>query len=120
MSSAERRIDSLGDIPFAGEIAADIVLYSKANQQLARDMASELDISSERARLAILKLKGHPRLAGVNVRARSFLVAYRLKRARDLCRGLSAEVVKFSLQYRREFIEASPPKKDPYKGEVDL
>lgn len=70
------------------------------------------------------QLKGHPLLLGVDVRARAWWVARHLNEARELVLGISAEAVKFNLQFRREFLERMqeerPDKSKDYKGKVDL
>jgi hypothetical protein len=67
----------------------------------------------------MLKLRKHPLLRGLDVRLRSRLVARRLKRARDCAKGISAEAVKFNLEYRKQFLGVDDSRAK-YRGEVDL
>ncbi|KAB2341871.1 hypothetical protein [Actinomadura rudentiformis] len=123
MGSGERRIESLGDIEFNDRVSRSVSEYAKQTQRLARDMASELDVGATAAHSAMLKLRFHPRLQHLNVRWRARRVARHLARARDLAQGISAEAVRFNLQYRREFLDIDSrgdTSKAKYTGEVDL
>lgn len=124
MGSAHNRIDHLGNIPFNGQVGKRVSQYALTLQSLARDLAVEFDEGAMSAEAAMRKLRQHPQLRGVKVYIRAMLVARRLRRARDLCKGISAEAVKFNLQYRLEFLalnEASGGgRRDHDTGGVDL
>jgi hypothetical protein len=65
---------------------------------------------------------------GVDVYFRARWCTRHLRRAAELARGVSAESVRFTLQYRREFLDIQDAgakavkanKKFPFAGEVDL
>jgi len=126
MGTALQRIDRIANITFGGKkIANQIAQYAQENQRFAHDMARELDAAAAAAEAAMLDLKGHPALLGLDVQARAWWVSRHLREARELCEGLSAEMVKFNTQFRQEFIEAvenakRSTKKNDYKGRVDL
>lgn len=128
MDSAEDRIDKMGDMSFDGAVGRHIATYGQASQRLGHDFAAELDEAARHAAREIRKLDGHPLLRGVNVYLRARWVTRHLRRAAELARGVSAESVKFTLQYRREFLDiqdaGSKPvkahKRLPFAGEVDL
>jgi hypothetical protein len=103
-------------------IAAQISQYAALTQQFAHDVARELATAEDAASAAMRQLKGHPMLAGVDVRWRARRVTRVLREARELCEGISAESVAFNVQFRNEFADAlkRPTKKKDYKGEVDL
>nr|WP_042190911.1 hypothetical protein [Kibdelosporangium sp. MJ126-NF4]CEL19686.1 hypothetical protein [Kibdelosporangium sp. MJ126-NF4]CTQ96911.1 hypothetical protein [Kibdelosporangium sp. MJ126-NF4] len=123
MSTAEQRIDQIADCEFTGkDVPSRIARYAQLNQQLAHDIARELSTAEEAAHAAMLQLKGHPMLAGVDVRWRARRVARVLREARELCQGISAECVAFNLQFRTEFAEAlrvdRGVKTKEYRGKV--
>ena len=123
MGSARSRIDHLGDIPFNGQVGKRVSQYALTLQALARDLAVEFDEGAMAAESAMRKLRKHPQLRGVKVYVRAMLVTRRLRRARDLCKGISAEAVKFNLQYQLEFHalnEANGSRRDHDTGGVDL
>jgi hypothetical protein len=123
MASGESRIEKLGDVGFRGQVGKNVARYARDTQQLARDLAIEFDVGAMAAESAMLKLKKHPRLRGIQVRVRAILVARRLRRARDLAKGIAAESVKFALTYRREFMEIDDSgrhQRDSGTGGVDL
>lgn len=105
MGSGESRIESLGEINFRGQVGKNVTKYAREMQHVARDLAIELDIGAMAAESAMRKLQGHPRLRGIDVRIRAILVTRSLRRGRDLAQGISAEAVKFALQYRSEFLD---------------
>jgi hypothetical protein len=124
MGTGAQRLDEIASIEFHGKVPSKIAAYSVATQRLAHDLARELDAAESAAEAAMCQLKGHPLLFGVDVRARAWRVARRLREARELAQGISAEAVKFNLQFRQEFLDAmnelrSTKRKD-YKGKVDL
>lgn len=103
MASGEDRIDKLGDIEFVGQVGKRVAEYARTTQRLGHDLAYTLDSDADRARKAMLKLRKHPLLGGVDVRIRAWHVSRRLRRARDLARGISAEAVKYHAEYRKQF-----------------
>lgn len=126
--SAEERLDKMGDIEFEGAVGKQIAEYGKVAQRMGHDFAAELDEAAREANRQIRKLKGHRLLLGVNVYFRARWVTRHLRRAAELARGVSAEAVKFPLQYRREFLDiqdagtkaVKAKKLFPFAGEVDL
>jgi hypothetical protein len=122
MASGERRIEKLGETHFRGQVGRAVAEYAKNTQRLAHDMAAELDVSAETSRAAMWKLRKLPTMRNVDVWVRAKLVSRHLKRARDLCQGISAEAVKFNLAYRREFLDLddSGHRKNGHKGDVSL
>jgi hypothetical protein len=128
MDSAEERLDKMGDIEFDGAVGKHVAAYGKAAQKMGHDFAAELDEAAREANRQMRKLKGHRLLLGVNVYLRARYVSRHLRRAAELARGVSAESVRFTLQYRREFLDiqdagakaVKAKKKFPFAGEVDI
>lgn len=126
MGSGLQRVDKISGMTFLGKkVATKVADYAKENQKLARDMARELDAAASAAEAAMLELKAHPLLLGLDVQARAWWVSRHLREARELCEGISAEMVKFNAQFRLEFIEAAEAEKRStskasYKGRVTL
>lgn len=124
MGTGQARLDEIAKIEFHGRVAEQISAYTIATQRLAHDLARELDAATAAAEAAMADLKGHPLLRGIDVRLRAWWVARQLSEARELAQGISAEAVKFNLQFRREFLaamaEKRPEKRKDYKGKVDL
>jgi hypothetical protein len=126
--SGESRLDAMGDIEFDGAVGKKIAEYGQVTQKFGHDLAAELDEAAAQANKAIRKLKGHPLLVGVDVYFRARWCTRHLRRAAELARGVSAESVRFTLQYRREFLDiqdagTKPVKANkmfPFAGEVDL
>lgn len=123
MSTAEARIDEIADCAFTGEkVAERIAQYARLNQMLAHDVARALATAEEAAVAAMLQLKGHPLLAGVDVRWRARRVARVLREARELCKGVSAESVAFNMQFRNELAHLLRTERDvktkEYRGKV--
>ncbi|HEX6353223.1 hypothetical protein [Actinophytocola sp.] len=107
MSAGEQRINEIADCEFVGKnLAGQIARYAALTQQLAHDLARELADSEEAAVAAMRRLRGHPLLAGVDVKWRARRVARVLNEARELCHGVSAECVAFNVQFRAEFADA--------------
>lgn len=122
MASGEDRIDELGEIEFHGQVGKRIAQYARTTQRLGHDLAYTLDNDAERARKAMLHLRKHPLLRGLDVRVRAWHVSRRLRRARDLARGISAEAVKYHAEYRKQFPAGVDTSKTREKrtGEVDI
>jgi hypothetical protein len=126
--SAEERLDKMGDIDFDGAVGKKIAEYGKAAQAMGHDFAAELDEAAREANRQMRKLKGHPLLLKVDVYLRARRVTRHLRRASELARGVSAESVRFTLQYRREFLDiqdagtraVKAKKIFPFAEEVDL
>ncbi len=122
MGSGQQRLDEIAGIEFRGKVPKQVAAYAKATQRFAHDLARELDAAEAAAEAAMRQLKGHPLLAGVDVAVRAWRVSRHLRDARELVQGISAEAVKFNIQFRNEFLSGDPraAKKSEYKGEVDL
>ncbi|MBO4274948.1 hypothetical protein [Microbispora triticiradicis] len=126
MGTGNARLDEIADIEFHGKVPAKIAAYTLATQRFAHDLARELDHAEAAAEAAMTQLKGHPMLLRVDVRARAWRVARHLREAREIAQGISAEAVKFNLQFRQEFLDAlqaiekRDTKRSDYKGKVDL
>ncbi|WP_061290424.1 hypothetical protein [Herbidospora cretacea] len=128
MGSGQARLDQIACIEFHGKVPSKIAAYATATQLFAHDLARELDAAANAAENAMRQLKGHPLLMGIDVRARAWRVARELNDARELVLGISAEAVKFNVQFRQEFLEAlealskreRDTKSKDYKGKVDL
>lgn len=125
MSTTEQRINEIAECEFVGkDLAGQIARYATLTQQLAHDLARELANSEEAAVSAMRRLRGHPLLAGVDVRLRARRVGRVLHEARELCEGVSAECVAFNVQFRAEFADALRKRKTKPKDyrdeEVDL
>lgn len=70
--------------------------------------------ASELYAVLIRSYKGHPVLGlfgAPDVRLRARRVVRRLKRAAELQRGSSVELVKFHAQFRKEFVDVLPQAK---------
>jgi len=124
VSTAETRLNEIADCEFAGKnIAGQIAQYATLTQRLAHDLARELASASEAAEDAMRQLRGHPMLAGVDVRWRARRVTKVLREAGELCQGISAECVAFNVQFRQEFayaLKGRETKTKEYRGKVDL
>lgn len=124
MGSGLRKIDKIAALTFTGKkTAVKVAEYARENQSFARDMARELDAAASAAEAAMLELKGHPLLRGVDVQARAWWVSRHLRDAREICSGISAEMVKFHAQFRAEFIEAGQERgrnRKDYQGRVRI
>jgi hypothetical protein len=125
VGSGLRKIDKIAALTFSGKkTAVKVAEYAQANQSFAHDMARELDAAASAAEAAMLELKGHPLLLGIDVQTRAWWVSRVLREAREICEGVSAEMVKFNAQFRREFIEAADQGRDQkrtaYKGRVTI
>lgn len=107
------RIPELEQIPWAGPRA--ITDYARVGRALVRDLGEEFNLASaELYAVLIRSYKGHPVLAlfgAPDVRLRARRVVRRLKRAAELQRGASVELVAFHAQFRKEFIDVLPQAK---------
>jgi len=125
VSTAGQRLDDIADCEFVGkDLPGRIAQYATLTQQFAHDLARELSNAEEAAFAAMQQLRGHPLLAGLDVRWRARRVTRVLREARELCEGVSAECVAFNVQFRQEFADALRTKRDKktkeYDGKVDL
>ncbi|MFE6386771.1 hypothetical protein [Nocardiopsis dassonvillei] len=121
ISSGEDRIDELGSIEFFGPVGTQVTRYAKTSRRFARDLAAELESAAHDSRVAMSALKGHPALLGLDVKIRARRVSRKLKRAKELAQGISAESVKFAAEYRKQFIHAANAvRKKPRKRRVEL
>jgi hypothetical protein len=122
--TGQTRLDEIANIEFHGRVPETIAQYTTATQRFAHDMARELDAATAAAEAAMGQLQGHPLLRGIDVRMRAWWVARQLSEARELAQGISAEAVKFNIQFRQEFLDAMqgdrPEKRKDYEGKVDL
>lgn len=102
------KIPELDAIEFTSPRA--IADYARALRTLGRTLASELDASAEELSAVLGRQKGHPLLAGVDVRLRSRRVAKRLFRAAELAQGVATEAVRFNTEFRMQFAEILNPR----------
>lgn len=107
------RIPELANIPWDGPRA--ITDYARNGRDLVRDLGEEFNMgASELYAVLIRSYKGHPVLGlfgAPDVRLRARRVVRRLKRAAELQRGSSVELVKFHAQFRKEFVDVLPQAK---------
>lgn len=90
---------------------AGLAAYSKAGRDVCRDLAQELDWAAHEVQAALIRMDGHPLLAGIKARYHARRVAGRLRRARDLQVGAGIEMVKFWYEYKQRFGPAiNPPR----------
>jgi hypothetical protein len=116
--SMKRKIPELSSIPFTG--SKSITAYSKAGRELSRDLGMEFEFAADEVYGALVaSQKGHPALFGVDVKLRARRVAQRLKRASELQKASGVELVKFHVQFRREFIDILQPEKKKPKFDFD-
>lgn len=107
------RIPELENIPWEGP--RSITDYARIARALVRDVGEEFNLSADELHAVLIRsYKGHPLLAllgAPDVRLRSRRVTRRLRRAAELQRGASVELVKFHAQFRREFVDVLPQAK---------
>ncbi|GAA1590874.1 hypothetical protein GCM10009678_86410 [Actinomadura kijaniata] len=125
MGTGIERIDRIGRTVFGGrKVAMQIAEYSRINQAFAHDLARELEAAASAAEAAMRELKHDPNVKVRNVGWRAWWVARHLREGRELCSGISAEMVKFNLQFRREFLENTGEQRQTstsnYRGRVSL
>ena len=89
-------MDELGEIEFFGPVGTQVIRYARTSRRFARDLAAELESAAHDSRVAMSALKGHPALLGLDVKIRARRVSRKLKRAKELAQGISAESVKFA------------------------
>jgi hypothetical protein len=107
MATGRKRIPELESI-------AD---YSRALRDLSRDISSETEFAAEALVAVLSRQKGHPLLAGIDVRMRARRVARRLWRTSQLFNGAAVEAVKFNTEFKLQFADVIKPKptKQPAK-----
>ncbi|WP_242903692.1 hypothetical protein [Actinomadura terrae] len=125
MGTGEQMIDRIGDIEFRGKVGKHVAAYARATQRFGHDLAYELDNAATAAEAAMKQLEGHPLLFGIDVKIRAGRVAGKLRKAQELALAISAESVKFHVQYRQEFLAVGPAdmrgrRGGRYTGRVDL
>ena len=114
--TGETRLDEMGDIVFEGAIGKQIAAYGLATQKFGHDLAAELEETARAATKAIRQLDGHPLLFGIDLRMRARVVTRHLRRGAELARETSGEAVRFTLQYRREFLAINDAGTKPRQG----
>jgi DNA-binding phage protein len=103
------RVPELSGIEFTGH--SSVRAYAEAARKLFRDVAHEFGFSAEELYAVLSHQKGHPLLAGVDVRLRARRVCKRLERMEQLAAGISVESVHFYREFKRQFDEAINPEK---------
>lgn len=112
--SGKQRIPELESIDFTG--AASIRKYSQSLRDLGRDLSAETGFGAEELYAVLTRQKGHPLLAGIDVKMRARKVAKRLHRASELFAGGAVEAVKLHQEFRLQFAEVlKPSRKTPAK-----
>lgn len=101
---ASRNITELSSIEFTGSLGAAFKAYGAELTALGDRWGIELEIASTDAEAAMVAMKGHWYLLGLDTKVRAFRVARRLKRARDLASALAERGEKFPRSYRKHFI----------------
>jgi hypothetical protein len=110
MARTRQRIPELSGIEFTGH--SSVARYAKELRALCRDLSDEVNYAAEELYAVLSRQKGHPLLAGIDVRMRARRVSRRLARVSDLQAGAVIEAVKFYAEFRAQFAEAlNPPKK---------
>jgi hypothetical protein len=103
------KVPELSGIEFTGH--STVRTYAEAARKLGRDIAFEFGFSAEELYAVLSHQRGHPLLAGVDVRLRARRVCKRLHRMEELAGGISTESVHFYREFRRQFEEAINPDK---------
>jgi hypothetical protein len=112
MKTGHQRIPELSGIEFTGH--ASVAEYAKRLRNLCRDMSDETAMGSEELYAVLSRQKGHPLLAGIDVKLRARRVSRRLHRVADLMAGAQIETVKFYSEFRVQFADAiNPPRRKP-------
>jgi hypothetical protein len=112
--STSKRIPELQSIEFKGH--KSVQRYSQALRDLNRDVAHEAEFAAEELQAVLARQKGHPLLAGLDVRLRARKVAKRLRRSAELSAGAAVEAVKLYAEFRAQFTEVIKPKEKKDKG----
>lgn len=108
--SAKRKIPELSEIEFTG--AASITRYSQEGRSICRDLSFEFQMAADEVYAALVhSAKGHPLLAGMDVKIRARRVRNRLRRAGEHSAAAAVELVAFHSQFRREFADILQPRK---------
>jgi hypothetical protein len=107
--AASSKVPELSGIEFDGHSA--IRNYADAARKLFRDIAFELEFSSGELYAILSRQKGHPMLAGVDVKLRARRVCRRLDRMGQLASGGAIESVRFYAEFRRQFAPAIDPER---------
>lgn len=108
--STRRRIPELQAIDFTG--SRSITEYSKEARGLCRELAWEFSMAADDVYAVLVATgKGHPLLAGVDVKWRARRVRNRLRRAADYAASAGTETVKFHHQFRADFADVIRPAK---------
>jgi hypothetical protein len=119
MADTDRtRIPELKGIQFTG--AKSVRAYSEKLRELQRRMATELDWGAEELYAVLCAQKGHPLLAGADIRWRARRVVKRLNRIAELNHGAAVEAVRFYTQFRQEFQEILSPERARPRREFDF
>ena len=110
------KVPELSGIEFDGHSA--VRAYADAARKLFRDIAFELEFSSGELYAVLSRQKGHPLLAGVDVKLRARRVCRRLDRMGRLASGGAIEAVRFYREFRKQFAPAIEPErvKQPAKS----
>jgi hypothetical protein len=112
------RIPELKGIEFTGH--SSIKKYSVKLREIERAFSQELDWSTEELYAVLCQQKGHPMLAGVDVRLRARRVCRRLTRIAELHAGAAVEAVRFYTQFRTEFADVINPDKPKPRRAFDF
>lgn len=108
--TGKQRIPELESIEFTG--AASVRKYSQQLRDLGRDLSAEVGFSAEELYAVLCRQKGHPMLAGIDVRIRAKKVCKRLHRASEMFAGGAIEAVKLHQEFRLQFAEVLKPSRD--------
>jgi hypothetical protein len=118
MADERSRIPELKGIEFTGH--ASIKQYSIKLRQLQKELAHELDYAAEELYAVLCAQKGHPLLAGLDIRLRARRVQRRLSRCAELNAGAAVEAVRFYQQFRTEFQDVIKPAKPERRKNFDF
>lgn len=103
------KVPELSGIEFDGH--SSVRAYADAARKLFRDIAFELEFSSGELYAILSRQKGHPMLAGVDVKLRARRTCRRLDRMGQLASGGAIESVRFYAEFRRQFAPAIEPER---------
>jgi hypothetical protein len=117
-SGDRTRIPELKGIEFTGH--ASIRKYSIKLREIEREFSQELDWGAEELYAVLCQQRGHPMLAGLDVRLRARRVCRRLTRIAELHAGAAVEAVRFYAQFRSEFADVINPDKSKAKRSFDF